>query len=103
VIQETCLQIIETEQQLAADSKARTARRRKIQGIDQLLDEFEKLNLADEYEIPVELQGRVQRLVAHEAHSVAQRPAEEVTITDWMEALYDVQDTLMIPFEDDFD
>jgi hypothetical protein len=103
VIQETCLQIIETEQQLAADNKARTARRRKIQGIDQLLDEFEKLNLADEYEIPVELQGRVQKLVTHEAHSVAQRPSQEVTITDWMEALYDVQDTLMIPFEDDFD
>jgi len=103
VIQETCLQIIATEHQLAADQKTRTARRRKIQGIDQLLDEFEKLNLADEYEIPVELQGRVQTLVAHEAHPVASRPSHEVTITDWMEALYDVQDTLMIPFEDDFD
>jgi hypothetical protein len=34
---------------------------------------------------------------------VALKSAEEVTITDWMEALYDLQDTLMIPFEDDFD
>ena len=103
MIKETCLQIIETEEQLAAEQQARTARRRKIQGIDQLLNEFEMLNLADEYEIPVELAGRVKHLVAHEAHPVALRPSEEVTITDWMEALYDVQDTLMIPFEDEFD
>ena len=103
MIKETCLQITQTEEQLAAEQQVRTARRRKIQGIDQLLDEFEKLNLADEYEIPIELKGRVTRLVAHEAHPVALRPSEEVTITDWMEALYDVQDTLMVPFEDEFD
>ena len=83
--------------------RAKYARRNKMHYIDKLLNELEMLNLADEYEIPVELAGRVKHLVAHEAHPVALRPSEEVTITDWMEALYDVQDTLMIPFEDEFD
>ena len=97
------MQIVEIEQQLQAEQIARTARRRKIHSIDELLNEFEMLNLADEYEIPGELRTRVKSFVADESHPVALRPTEELSITDWMEALYDVQDTLMVPFEDDFD
>jgi hypothetical protein len=31
------------------------------------------------------------------------RPCDEIPIADWMEALYDLQDTLMLPSEDDLD
>ena len=103
MIKETCLQIVDIEQRLASEQISRTARRRRIQSIDELLNEFELLNLAEEMEIPIELEGKVRAFVASESHPVAARPNTEISITDWMEALYDVQDTLMVPFEDDFE
>ena len=103
MIKETCLQIVDIEERLASEQISRTARRRRIQSIDELLNEFELLNLAEEMEVPAELEGRVRHFVGRESHPVATRPNDEVSITDWMEALYDVQDTLMVPFEDDFE
>jgi hypothetical protein len=41
--------------------------------------------------------------VRGEGHPLGLRDAEEIPILDWMESLYDIQDTLMVPFEDDFD
>jgi len=101
MLQETCLEIDELAAQWAAEREARTARRRKIQYIDELLEELEKLNLAEENAIPVELVGRVSRLVGTEQHSLAGRPPDELVIAEWMDALYEVQDTLMFASDDD--
>jgi hypothetical protein len=103
IIEGTCLQIGELEGRWQAEREARDARRRKIHQIDDLIEEFERLNLADEAEIPVELQGRVVRLVRGEAHPLGGRAAGGVSVAEWMDALYDVQDTLMIPMEDDLE
>jgi len=61
------------------------------------------LNLAEEPIIPGELQARVRRLVLEEQHPVAERPPADVRILDWMDALYDVQDTLMLNDGDEAD
>jgi hypothetical protein len=103
IIEGTCLEIDELEGRWNVERTARDARRRKIHEIDELIEEFERLNLADEVEIPVELTGRAGRLVVAEAHPVAQRLPEALSVSEWMDALYDVQDTLMIPMEDDLD
>ena len=103
LIEETCLQIDELAVRHEADRLQRHARRNRIRYIDELLNEFEMLNLADELDIPGDLRGRVRRLVAEEDHPVSRRPLGEVRITDWMDALYDVQDTLMLTIEDDID
>ena len=103
IIEGTCLEIGALEGQWHAEREARDARRRKIHEIDELIEEFERLNLADEAEIPRELTGRAGRLAVAEAHPVAQRSPESVSVAEWMDALYDVQDTLMIPMEDDLD
>ena len=103
MIQETCVEIDELAVRHERERLMRHARRNKIHAIDDLINEFELLNLAEEPEIPVELRGRVARLVAGEAHPVATRPPEEVRIVEWMDALYDVQDTLMLTVEDDLD
>jgi hypothetical protein len=103
IIQETCTKIGELEERAHLDLRQRYARRNKIRYIDDLLNDLEMLHLAEEPEIPVELTGRVQHLVTAEGHEIAARPASDVRITDWMEALYDVQDTLMIPMDDDVD
>ena len=53
--------------------------------------------------VPRELTGKAYRLVAEEEHPIVRRPLREVPIADWMDALYDLQDTLMLTVEDDID
>jgi hypothetical protein len=95
VIQETCLEIGELQEHWLAEKRVRTARREKIHRIDELIEEFEKLNLAEEAEVPYELRGRAVALITAEANGTPSRVAECVAVSDWMDALYEVQDTLM--------
>jgi hypothetical protein len=103
MIQETCTRIEELEGYWTSEIRARHARRNKIRAIDEMLNQFEMLNLADEQAIPMELRHRVATFVRAEEHPLCQRNPASVPIPDWMEALYDVQDGLMIRFPDDID
>ena len=103
MIQETCTRIEELEGYWTSEIRARHARRNKIRAIDEMLNQFEMLNLADEQVIPMELRQRVAAFVLAEEHPLCHRNAATVAIPDWMEALYDVQDGLMIRFPDDID
>ncbi len=66
MIQETCVEIGELEARWTSLREARNARRQKIRYIDELIDQFEKLNLADEVEVPYELVGRAVALMSNE-------------------------------------
>ena len=103
MIEETCLEITQLYERWQSEKEQRYARRNKIRYIDQMLNEFELLNLAEEPVVPVELMGRVKRFVDLEEHPICRRPLREVLIADWMEALYDIQDGLMLTVEDDID
>jgi uncharacterized secreted protein with C-terminal beta-propeller domain len=103
MIQETCTRIEELEDYWSSEIRARHARRNKIRDIDDMLNQFEMLNLADEQVIPTDLRLRVAAFIGAEGHPLSERHAESVAIPDWMEALYDVQDGLMIRFPDDID
>jgi hypothetical protein len=103
MIQETCLEIEVLSERHERERQQRYARRNRIQQIDELLNEFEMLNLAEENSVPRDLRLRAYRIVAGEAHSVAGRPVDEVRIVEWMDALYDVQDSLMLTVEDDIE
>ena len=100
VIQETCLEIGELEQHWVARRETQNARRRRIRFIDELIEEFEKLNLADEQQVPGELRERVRALIGSEEHPLSTRPAVQVAIAEWMDALFDVQDSLMFGAEE---
>lgn len=103
MIQETCTRIEQLEDFWTSEIRARHARRNKIREIDDLLNQFEMLNLADEHTIPADLRVRVATFIRAEDHPLSERAAGTVPIQDWMEALYDVQDGLMIRFPDDID
>ena len=103
MIEETCLKIEQLEERWVVEREQRYARRNKIRYIDELLNEFEMLNLADEVEIPEDLYRRVSTVVITERHPMVDQVEGEIPIANWMEALYDIQDTLMIPVEDDID
>ena len=45
--------------------------------------------------MPYELRGRAVAVITAEANGGSSRIAECVAVSDWMDALYDVQDTLM--------
>ena len=81
----------------------RYARHNRLRYIDQLLDELELLNLAGTADIPDALSARVARLVIEEEHPLVRRPHGDVPIADWMNALYDIQDPLMLSGEGDAD
>jgi len=102
MIQETCVEIGELEARWTSLREARNARRQKIRYIDELIDAFEKLNLADEVEVPFELVGRAVALVPSDV-LVAGRLPGELMISEWMDALYEVQDSLMFTAEDESD
>jgi hypothetical protein len=101
MIQETSVEIGALERHWIAEKRARSARRDRIHAIDGLIEEFEKLNLADEAEVPIELRGRAYRIIREDGHPVAMRPAEQIGISEWMDALYDVQDSLMFSTGDE--
>jgi hypothetical protein len=96
------VEIGELEARWTSLREARNARRQKIRYIDELIDQFEKLHLADEVEVPYELVGRAVALVSGDVHLVGRAP-QELMISEWMDALYDVQDSLMFAAEDDPD
>src|SRR2546428_3226251 len=77
----------------------RYARRNRIRHIDRLLDELEMLNIAEETQLPADLALRVQRLTAEMEHPLGNRAPEDLTIADSMDALYDLQDGLMLTLE----
>ena len=95
IIQETRQTIEALEQRWASELEQRYARRNKIRFIDELLNDFEELNLAEEMEVPQNLKVQVGSLVKEEAHPLRMRDFQEVSVGEWMEALYDIQDTLM--------
>src|SRR3989440_1981570 len=81
------------------DCKMRKARRNRIRHIDRLLDELEMLNIAEETQLPADLAVRVQQLAAEMEHSLGNRAAEDITIAESMDALYDLQDGLMLTLD----
>ena len=100
MIQETSAEIEELEQRWVRVRRARDARRQRLRSIDELINEFEKLNLADEREVPTELRGRVLAVIGSRGQTLTRRTQDTVAISEWMDALYDVQDGLMFGAED---
>jgi hypothetical protein len=82
------------------ERRFRYARRHQIRLIDGLLNELELLNLAGESEVPGQLSRRATGVImSADTHSLIMPPNRAIPISEWMAALFEVQDTLMIPIE----
>jgi hypothetical protein len=99
MIEETSVQISALRERWHVEREKRYARRNRIRYIDRLLDELEMLNIAEETQMPTELAVRVQRLAAEMEHSLGNRAPEDLTIAESMDALYDLQDGLMLTLD----
>ncbi len=99
MIEETSVQISELRERWQLERERRYARRNRIRYIDRLLDELEMLNIAEETQMAPDLAMRVQRLAAEMDHPLSRRAPEDVKIAEAMDALYDIQDGLMLTLE----
>src|SRR5437879_13330624 len=99
MIEQTSVQISAQRERWQAEREMRYARRNRIRHIDRLLDELEMLNIAEETQLPADLAVRVQQLAAEMEHSLGNRAAEDITIAESMDALYDLQDGLMLTLD----
>jgi hypothetical protein len=96
MIRETSLEIGHLHKRYQLELETRHARRSQVNYIDQLLNELELLNLADAKSIPDPLRGQVQELLARCDDGLGIRLGRDLTISESMEAMYDIQDTLLL-------
>jgi hypothetical protein len=102
MIRETSVEISDLYKRWQVELESRYARRNKVRYIDHLLNELELLNLADATQMPVDLRQEVREFLASFPQAAAGKSAaKDITIQDCMEALYDIQDTLLLGGEDD--
>jgi hypothetical protein len=99
MIEETSVQISALRERWHVEREQRYARRNRIRYIDRLLDELEMLNIAEETQMSAELAIRVQRLAAEMEHPLGNRAPEDLSIAESMDALYDLQDGLMLTLD----
>jgi hypothetical protein len=57
------------------------------------------LNIAEETQMPGDLSLRVQRMCSEMDHPLGTRAAEDFQIAESMDALYELQDRLMLTLE----
>ena len=79
--------------------RLRYARRHRIRLIDQVINEFELLNLAGVSVVPGELSRRASCFISGDGGARVMPHDRGVPIAEWVSALFEVQDALMIPGE----
>jgi len=99
MIQETSVEISALRERWHLEREQRYARRNRIRYIDKLLNELEMLNIAEETQMASELALRVRDLAAEMEHPLGGRPPEDLVIAESMEALYELQDRLMLTLD----
>jgi len=96
MINETSLEISHEYQRWQVELEGRYARRNKVRHIDRLLNQLELLNLTEAPTMPMPLRRQVRQFLAESEHPLSRRAERDLTTGDAMEALYDIQDTLLL-------
>jgi hypothetical protein len=95
MIEEACADIERVEERARRAREVKYGRRNKIRYIDRLLNELEMLNLADQSEVPQQLAGELEKLMAETTLVAAAEQPRLETVSDAMDLLYEIQDSLM--------
>lgn len=95
MLEDACVEIEELTEKDRLERESKYARRNRMRYIDHLLNELEILNLADQVKTPKQLFEAVDTLVV-DTNTVQIRGQRNLaTVSDAMEVLYDIQDSLM--------
>ena len=101
MIHETSLEISAEYRSWQVELESRHARRNRVRYIDRLLNQLELLNLTESPTLPADFRKEVKRFLDECNHALARRPERDLTIPVCMEALYDIQDTLLLGGDDE--
>jgi hypothetical protein len=96
MIRETSLEIGDSYKRWQVELESRYARRNKVHYIDQLLNQLELLNLAEAGVMSDQLRAQVRELLDDAEHQLCSKRPRDLAIGECMEALYDIQDTLLL-------
>jgi hypothetical protein len=96
MIRDTSIEIGELYKRWQGELETRYARRNKVRYIDHLLNELELLNLSESREMPQTLRHEVKGLIDDSEHSLCGKDESHLTIQESMEALYEIQETLLL-------
>lgn len=96
MIDKTALLIDRLAEYQHREHERRYARRNRLRRLDGLLDRFELLNMRDVTVPSRALAYEVYRLVYEDGHQLLLHPLRDLTITQWQDTLYDLQDPLLI-------
>ena len=95
MIEEACVAIEHIEERERRAREVKYSRRNRIRYIDRLLNELEMLNLAERTQVPERLGMELDRLMAESAVvALVQQPRPD-SVTEAMDVLYVIQDSLM--------
>src|SRR5438309_5784359 len=75
--------------------RAKYARRNKMRYIDKLLNELEMLNLADQRQMPPVLSVAINKVIEESPEVTVLAQAKPASVMEAMDALYEIQDSLM--------
>jgi len=101
MIQEACVAIEDIEERERRAREVKYSRRNRIRYIDRLLNELEMLNLAERTQVPERLGMELDRLMAESAVvALVQQPRPD-SVTEAMDVLYEIQDSLRLSETDD--
>ncbi|HVB77843.1 MAG TPA: hypothetical protein VNI34_08600 [Candidatus Nitrosotalea sp.] len=95
MIEEASIAIKQLSERDRRAQEYKYARRNRMRYIDRLLNELEMLNLADQTQTPSALMMAVDQLIEEADLEEAEEPRQSGTIIKAMDALYDIQDSLM--------
>src|SRR5215472_1757869 len=96
MIQEACVAIEDIVERERRAREVKYSRRNRIRYIDRLLNELEMLNLAERTEVPERLGIELDRLMAESTVvELVQQPRPD-SVTEAMDVLYEIQDSLML-------
>ena len=101
MINETSVEISHEYKRWQVELESRYARRNKVRYIDRLLNQLELLNLSDSPGMPSSLRREVKSFLDESDHGTALKSLKDLTIAGTMEALYEIQDTLMLGSDDE--
>ncbi len=103
MIHETSLEISDLYRSWQVELESRHARRNRVRYIDRLLNQLELLNLSDAPSLTADLRREVRQFLGECHHPLARRAERDLTVGGCMEALYDIQDTLLLGSDDEAD
>jgi hypothetical protein len=96
MIDRTTLLIDQLAEYHHREHERRYARRNRLRFLDALLNQFEELNI-NEVTVPSRrLAHTVYRLAGEDEHPLLTHPLQELTISQWQDTLYDLQDPLLL-------